>query len=59
MIEYRNKTTAKEKWIINKTNYNYIRLTDNDLSQLMSIFFELKMAYLDSNNTERIIRINE
>lgn len=59
MIEYRNKTTAKEKWIINNTDYNYIRLTDNDLSQLMSIFFELKIIYLDNNSKERIIRINE
>ena len=58
MVEYRNKTTAKEKYIINKTNYNYIRLTDNDLSQLLAVFLELKMKYLD-NSTERIIRIND
>lgn len=59
MIEYRNKTTAKEKWIINKTDYNYIRLTNNNLNQLLAIFFELKMQYLDENNRERVIRINE
>ena len=59
MIEYRNKTTAKEKYIINETKYNYIRLTNNEFSQLLTIFFELKMIYLDENSTERIIRINE
>ena len=59
MIEYRNKTTAKEKWIIKNTNYSYIRLTDNDLSQLMSIFFELKMIRLDGTDKGRIIRVNE
>ena len=59
MIEYRNKTTAKEKYIINHTNYNYLRLTDNNLSQLLTVFFELKMKYLDGTNTERVIHINE
>ncbi len=59
MIEYREKTLAKEKFIINETKYNYLRLTNNDFSQLLTIFFELKMIYLDDNNTERIVRINE
>lgn len=59
MIEYRNKTTAKEKYIINNTKYNYLRLTNNDFSQLLAVFFDLKMASLDENSTERVIRINE
>ena len=59
MIEYRNKTLAKEQYIMEKTNFNYIRLTDNDFSQLLTIFFELKMKYLDGNNKDRVIRINE
>lgn len=59
MIEYREKTIAKEKYIINETKYNYIRLTNNDFSQLLAIFFELKMIYLDDSNTERVVRINE
>ena len=59
MVEYRNKTIAKEKYIMNNTMYNYIRLTDNDFSQLLTIFFELKMKYLDNDITNRIIKINE
>ena len=59
MIEYRNKVTAKEKYIINNTDYNYLRLTDNNLSQLLSVFFELKMKYLDPNNKDRVIHVNE
>ena len=59
MIDYRKKTIAKEKWIIKNTNFSYIRLTDNDLSQLMSIFFELKLISLDGTDKKRIIRINE
>lgn len=59
MIEYRKKQTAKEKSIIVNTDYNYIRLTDNDFSQLLAVFFELKIKYLDENNKERVIRINE
>ena len=59
MIEYRNKTTAKEKFIIDKTNYNYLRLTDNNFNQLLAVFFELKMNYLDGTCKDRVIHINQ
>lgn len=59
MVEYRNKTTTKEKFIINKTNYNYLRLTNNDFRQLLTVFFELKMIYLDGTDKSRVIHINE
>ena len=36
MPEYRAKQIEKEKFIIKNTNYNYLRLTDNNLSQLLS-----------------------
>lgn len=58
MPEYRAKQIAKEKFIINNTNYNYLRLTDNDLSQLLSIFATLKMQMIE-NSGERVININE
>lgn len=58
MPEYRAKQIAKEKFIIKNTNYNYLRLTDNDLSQLLSIFADLKMQMVE-NTGERVIHINE
>lgn len=58
MPEYRAKQIAKEKFIIKNTNYNYLRLTDNDLSQLLSVFADLKMQMVDNSN-ERVIHVNE
>ena len=58
MPEYRAKQVAKEKHIIKNTNYNYLRLTDNDLSQLLSVFADLKMQMVE-NTGERVIHINE
>lgn len=58
MPEYRAKQIAKEKFIINNTNYNYLRLTDNDLSQLLSVFADLKMQLVE-NTGERVIHVNE
>lgn len=58
MPEYRAKQIAKEKFIIENTNYNYIRLTDNDLSQLLSVFADLKMQMVEETG-ERVIHVNE
>jgi len=60
MDEYRAKQKAKEEAIAKLGKYNYIRLTNNDFSQLMLILAELKMQLVD--NTKEfgpIIRINE
>ena len=56
--ETRAKQMAKENWIIKKTEYNYLRLTDKDLSQLFNIFAELKLSLVE-NDTTRIIRVHE
>lgn len=58
MPDYRLKQIEKEEYIIHNTNYNYIRLTNDNLSQLMAIFCDLKMQLVE-NSGERVIRINE
>lgn len=58
MPEYRAKQIAKEKFIIENTKYNYLRLTDNDLSQLLSVFMDLKMQLVDGTN-DRVVHVNE
>lgn len=58
MPEYRAKQIAKEKYIIKNTDYNYLRLTNNDFSQLLAVFMELKME-MSNDTPERVIRINE
>ena len=49
---------AKENYVIKKTDYNYLRLMDNDLSQLFTVFAELKLNMVEDDN-ERIIRVHE
>ena len=58
MPEYRSKQIAKEQFIIKHTNYNYLRLTNNDFSQLLAVFANLKMQMVE-NTGERVIHINE
>ena len=58
MPVYRAKQIAKEQFIIKNTNYNYLRLTDNDLSQLLAVMADLKMQMVE-NTGERVIHINE
>ena len=58
MAEYRAKQIAKEQYIIKHTNYNYLRLTNNDFSQLLSVFMDLKMQLIE-NTGERVIHVNE
>ena len=58
MPEYRAKQIAKEKYLIKETDYNYLRLTDNDFSQLLGVFMDLKMQLVDNSN-DRVIHVNE
>lgn len=58
MADVRRRSLAKEDYIINHTNYNYIRLTNNDFAQLLSVFADLKMNLLENNNS-RVIHVNE
>jgi hypothetical protein len=58
MPEYRAKQIEKEKYIIKNTNYNYLRLTDNNLKQLVITLAELKMQMVE-NSGERVINVNE
>lgn len=58
MPEYRAKQIAKEKYIIKHTNYNYLRLTNNNLNQLLAVFANLKMQMVE-NTGDRVIHVNE
>jgi hypothetical protein len=58
MYENRKKKLAKEKYVIEETNYNYIRLTNKDFSQLMAVFADLKMS-LKEYDGKRVIHVNE
>ena len=58
MKSYRAKQIAKEEYIIKNTNFNYLRLTNNDFSQLLAVFMQLKME-MSGDSPERVIRINE
>lgn len=58
MPEYRAKQAAKEEFIIKHTNYNYLRLTNNNLEQLLATFANLKMELVDNSN-DRVLNINE
>lgn len=58
MIETRKRQMAKEKYIIEKTDYNYLRLTNNDFSQLLDVFADLKM-HLVEDDSDRVIHVNE
>ena len=63
MKEYREKQVAKEKAIAKTGEYNYIRLTDNKMDQMIELMMELKESLMETptNNSRRkvIIRINE
>lgn len=58
MPEYRAKQIAKEKHIVDNTNFNYLRLTNNDFSQLLAVMSDIKLQLVDNSN-ERVININE
>lgn len=58
MPEYRTKQILKEKFITDQGEYNYIRLTNNEFVQLLTIFAELRRMYID-NDSKTISRIHE
>lgn len=59
MEVYNAKQRAKEAQIKKDNKYNYIRLTDNDFSQLISVLMDIKQSLLDQNSKEKVIHINE
>lgn len=61
MVEYRAKQVAKEKMITNLGTYNYLRLTDNQFEQLITVLYQLKSSFIDDSeeNKKVIISINE
>lgn len=59
MPEYRAKQIMKEKFITDQGEYNYIRLTNNEFIQLLTIFAELKEAYSNEDEPKTISRIHE
>lgn len=58
MISYREKQIAKENMITKLGTFNYLRLTNNNFSQLLYIIADLKMKMLD-NDSRKSIHINE
>ena len=54
----REKTIAKEKIITDRGDYNYIRLTNNNFSQLIEIFMDIKLKLLEGD-TSKTYKINE
>lgn len=56
---YRSKQLAKEQMITNLGKYNYLRLTNNNFSQLMCIMAELKKNIVDDNADTPLYRIHE
>lgn len=58
MTSYREKQVAKEVMITDKGTYNYLRLTNNDFSQLLAIFADMKNGALNDDPKTRI-HINE
>jgi len=61
MDSYRAKQVAKEELVTSLGKFNYLRLTDNDFSQLLYVIAQLKMEMLDDTEDNRkvVININE
>ena len=59
MPDYRAKQLEKEKFITDQGEYNYIRLTNNEFVQLLTIFAELKENYMDNTEPKTISRVHE
>ena len=57
MKEYREKQISKEQAIEKQGKFNYLRLTDNQFGQLLSIFLDIKYSLYD--NRPKKIHINE
>lgn len=58
MPDYRARQIAKEEHIIKNTYYNYLRLTNNDFSQLLAVMMDIKMQLVD-HTENRVIHVNE
>lgn len=58
MPSYRKKQVAKEKMITNLGKYSYIRLTNNEFNQFLSLLAELKMNVNDQDE-KPLYRIHE
>ena len=58
IYEYKEKTVAKEEAVRKLNKYNYLRLTNNDFAQVMSMFGLLKYDF-DEKSNEKIMRIYE
>lgn len=58
IYEYKEKTVAKEEAVRGLNKYNYLRLTNNDFAQVMSMFGLLKYDF-DEKSDEKIMRIYE
>ncbi len=56
--EVRAKKIAKENYVIKHTEYNYLRQTDNDFSQLLGVFADLKL-HLNNDDKSRVIHVHE
>ena len=59
MPVYRGKQKAKEVMITDQGKYHYLRLTNNNFGQFLSIIAELKMQIVDDNVGKKLFRINE
>ena len=59
MVSYREKQIAKENMITDLGTFNYIRLTNNDFSQLLNIFADMKNEALLEEKPSVKIHINE
>lgn len=58
MIASREKTIQKEKIITDRGEYNYIRLTNNEFTQLIEFFMEIKEKMLN-DDPSMTVRIHE
>lgn len=54
----REKTIEKERIITDRGEYNYIRLTNNNFSQLIEIFMNIKQKLLEGDDS-KTVKINE
>ena len=59
MPEYRAKQISKEKMITDMGTYSYLRLTDNNFGQLLSMLAELKKQVVDEHDDAPLYRINK
>ena len=61
MEDTRGREKSKDKMITNLGTYNYLKLTNNNFRQLMSIFADLKQQMIDDTgeNKTAIVHINE